>query len=540
MTEPTETTTEAVTSVEQIEVGDEVSVSGASFLPKSNLTVDKVGVDYGDYDGTVVEASLDRANARSYSFLITDGGFVKSTDSGGRFTTGVDMRVVRDVEPDVEGDFADNGELAFDVGDVARGDTIEVEHMSTRAKGNRKTIRGTVTSVKYNYANGELFEVTFDTGDETSDGEPVGIHRFGVPAHGSPVISTRGPKGQMSRLGRVLRADVYHADEDDRDHMVRDDLRDSAADVFEAFVDSDEDHDTPRGESETDSPEAATDGGESPEPGEPFRIDFRAYSGGNAAVQPYYTVPAEVFIHYFEDTDEHVILVTQGWFDDHEDDDGARSSEWARYHIDGTTVDPDDVFAHDRIDRPTATDGGVDYRDDRFDGGPDAAGGDVDKCAFCGRYAPAPYDHAPDCSRYEPITTEPDATDTLTLRAPNNPRMAHPTADGAKTVFDATTMDSEGIAANVYAAEVGDSATVWADDNGTVFEGEVVGVDHYRSHGGTHVVAVDVGPAPTDKVDVVASRERYERDGKMPTVSTKVIDHVTGSQRPASRFETNR
>lgn len=443
MTEPTETTTEAVTSVEQIEVGDEVEVAGPSFLPKSNLFVDSVDEDPDHYDGAVVEASLDRSNARTYSFLITDGGFVKTTTANGTFGQQVDMRVVRDVEPDVEGDFADNGEQAFDVGDVARGDTIEVEHMSTRAEGNRKTIRGTVTSVKYNYANGGVFQVTFDTGDETADGEPVGIHRFGVPAHGSTVVSTRGPKGQMSRLGRVLRADVYHADEDDRDHMVRDDLRDSAHDVFDAFVDSDEDDDTPDGESETDSPEAATDGG-------------------------------------------------------------------------------------------------VDYRDDRFDSGPDAAGGDVDKCAFCGRYAPAPYDHAPDCSRYEPITTEPDATDTLTLRAPNNPRMARPTADGAKTVFDATTMDSEGIAANVYAAEVGDSATVWADDNGTVFEGEVVSVDHYRSHGGTHVVTVDVGPGPHDKVVVVASRERYEDDGKMPTVSTKVFDHVTGSERPASRFETNR
>lgn len=182
----------------------------------------------------------------------------------------------------------------------------------------------------------------------------------------------------------------------------------------------------------------------------------------------------------------------------------------------------------------------VDYRDDRFDSGPERNPADVDMCDYCGRRAPHDFDHAPDCCMFEPIDDEPDVTDKPTLRAPNNPRMAHPTADGAETVFDASPMDSEGIASAVFAATEGDEATVWADGNETVFEGVVDDVDHYDSNGGTRVVTVDVGPDPLDKVVVVTLRERYKGLGRQPGVSTKVFDHVSGRERPASRFETNR
>lgn len=394
MTNPTETTTEAVTAVDQLEVGSEVSVSGESFLPESNLTVDKIGVDYGDYDGTVVEASLDRANARSYSFLVTDDGFVKTTNTNGVFTKGVGMYVVTEVEPDTTVD-GNADDYAVDVGDVARGDTVRVTYMSTR-NGSKKTKVGVVTSVVYDYYNGRVDHFSFDTGKE-KNGDPI-THRANNGLTSLSLYS-HGPR-QTSKLGPVAEVEVYHGD--DRDFDVRDDLRDDAADVFFDLRDDEDDtlddaadvardtadsntlecydcgdevttddvvtdHESRTEEEVVDAGrvhpqtgermnvktrdvrkahrvpkcpdcggerDARTDGGhdadDSPEPGEPFRIDFRAYSGGNPAVQPYYHVPAEVFVHHFEDTDEHVILTTQGWLDDHEDADGAESAEWAR------------------------------------------------------------------------------------------------------------------------------------------------------------------------------------------------------------------
>lgn len=99
---------ETVTDAADVEVGDTIDVSGPDWLPKSNLTVDEVGADYDHpYDGVMVTASLDRKNARDYSFLIADSGFVKTSDSSGRMNTGVRMKVEVD---DTDDRFAYDGE----------------------------------------------------------------------------------------------------------------------------------------------------------------------------------------------------------------------------------------------------------------------------------------------------------------------------------------------------------------------------------------------------------------------------------------------
>lgn len=498
MTDPIETTTEAVTSVSQLEAGSEVSVSGASFLPESNLTVDNIGVDYGDYDGTVVEASLDRANSRSYSFLVTDDGFVKTTDSNGVFDKGVGMYVVAEVEPDTTVESSpDRDDYAVDVGDVARGDTVRVTYMSSR-NGSKKAKVGVVTSIGYDYYNGDVRVFTFDTGKERN-GEPVvyAVRNWAT----KPKLKSRGPK-QTSRLGPIASIEVFNGD--DRDFDVNSDRRDDSDPVFDDYDDADADDDSDEDETLEDAADVARD------------------TAGTNTVKCYYC-DDEVA------TDD--VVTEREFYTEEETVDAGRVHRQTGERM---NVKTRDVRKSYRVPACPECAGDDNTADARTDGGED-----VDMCDNCGRYAAETFDHAPDCSRFEPIEDEPDVTDNPTLRAPDNPRMARPTADGAETVSDAKPMDSEGVASTVYAATEGDEATVWADGNATVFEGVVDDVAHYKSHGGTRVVTVDVGEHAGDKV-VVTSRERYQADGKHPDVSTKVFDYVSGQERPASRFEINR
>ena len=671
-TETPKTTTEPITNRDDVEVGDTVDVSGQSFLPKSNLEVVEVDHDPDHYDhATHFMARIpNRSNARDYWFQITDGGFVKTTNSAGYFRDGVTAKKVVDVTPDDEANFDNDGEPAIDVGDVARGDTVELTYESRRS-GNDKTVRGVVTSIRYNYANGDIHQISIDTGEEDDDGEPVGIYKFGVPAHGAPVVSTVGPKGNYTRVGRAVSVDVYHADEDDRDFAVRDDRSDDSHDVFDQFDDADiwadaneadrrllgDDGRDPvnQGDADTDVGGARYDVGdrvradEDAEQTDPF--DAPRHAGkegtvktvGTAANAGHYEVQFETF-----DGWEDPELLT--WVDGDDlspvdevradggiivaDDDGVILSD-EDDGDDGHTVDPDDegvellpdggTLSCEACDRdalsklpdddnrgafrcgscgafvdedgklpraddkrcpkchgpvaygvlkdarkglrgylcvdgcddrrivrpedeaPVATDGGTDelppeaWVDERFrrDPGPPVDGGDVDRCELCRRYAPHAFDHAPDCPRFEPVEAEPDTTGTPTVRAPNNPRMTRPTADGGEheSLFARDAMRTETVASHANAASAGEVATVWADDGDTVFQGRVDYVSHYDhdERGSTHVVAVDAGGDP---VIVVVDREGDPGDGTTPPVTVAAFDHITGTKRDVCRFES--
>lgn len=84
--------------------------------------------------------------------------------------------------------------------------------------------------------------------------------------------------------------------------------------------------------------------------GEPFTISWRVIGHRNQNIAYWFPLEVEVFCHQFEDTGDVTLMVTQDWLDtsDH--------AEYARAYIDGTHVDPDDPFSHERIDRPEEVD----------------------------------------------------------------------------------------------------------------------------------------------------------------------------------------
>jgi hypothetical protein len=67
----------------------------------------------------------------------------------------------------------------------------------------------------------------------------------------------------------------------------------------------------------------------------------------------FYYIEVDVFMHYIVPHDETVIHVTQSWLDSHpnEPGTGADCAGYARQYVDGTVVDPDDVYGHPRIER---------------------------------------------------------------------------------------------------------------------------------------------------------------------------------------------
>jgi len=84
--------------------------------------------------------------------------------------------------------------------------------------------------------------------------------------------------------------------------------------------------------------------------GEVFEINWRVHGHANAALIAYYHQRIDVFLHRWEDTGEWCLLADQSWLDEHEDGDGSESAEYVRAYVEGVSVDPDDVFAHPRID----------------------------------------------------------------------------------------------------------------------------------------------------------------------------------------------
>lgn len=86
------------------------------------------------------------------------------------------------------------------------------------------------------------------------------------------------------------------------------------------------------------------------EPGEVFTINWRVIGHANEAQIGYYHQPVDVFLHYFPDTDEWVILVDEEWLRNDQGGEGSESAEYARSYIEGTVVDPDNIYQHTRID----------------------------------------------------------------------------------------------------------------------------------------------------------------------------------------------
>lgn len=156
---------ELINDPDQIAVGDTIDVHGQDFLPKSNMTIDEVDPDWTDVDGTVFVASIDRKNARDYCFRITDGGFVETTDSAGRWGPSVTAKV--DVTEWVE---VDDLSDADDV-DVDEGDRIRVEYIRGRSDVTESVVEGDVTDIStHGVTTGAA--ISFDNGDEYPDGEP--------------------------------------------------------------------------------------------------------------------------------------------------------------------------------------------------------------------------------------------------------------------------------------------------------------------------------------------------------------------------------
>jgi len=87
-----------------------------------------------------------------------------------------------------------------------------------------------------------------------------------------------------------------------------------------------------------------------PEEGEVFSINWRVHGHVNSAMIAYYHEQIDVFLHRWEDTGEWCLLVDQSWLDDHEDGEGSAHAEYARAYVEGVYGDPDDVFAHPRVD----------------------------------------------------------------------------------------------------------------------------------------------------------------------------------------------
>lgn len=99
--------------------------------------------------------------------------------------------------------------------------------------------------------------------------------------------------------------------------------------------------------------------------GEPFTIRWKVLMYGNAAEQPYYHIQVEVFLHRHHDEDVVRMYATQEWLEAHEqfgpraamnkirkgsNNFGAESAGYVRSYLDGTVVDPLDVYSHPLID----------------------------------------------------------------------------------------------------------------------------------------------------------------------------------------------
>lgn len=104
--------------------------------------------------------------------------------------------------------------------------------------------------------------------------------------------------------------------------------------------------------------------------GEPFTIKWRVHGHVNSAEIAYYHIEIDVFLLKYDGEDCARILATQKWLDANEWADpmnrirrgestfGAESAEYVRAYVEGTRVDPLDVYAHPRIDpvdRPLRT-----------------------------------------------------------------------------------------------------------------------------------------------------------------------------------------
>lgn len=124
------TTTESYDAPADVTVGDVIDVSGASFLPKSNLEVVSVDPDWAADrypDARVFAAKIpNRSNAREYTFKVSEYGTVTTTNSNGTFGLGVTVDVVEvggDLEDAPDGD----GRTFFEkVVDLSEGDTVDL------------------------------------------------------------------------------------------------------------------------------------------------------------------------------------------------------------------------------------------------------------------------------------------------------------------------------------------------------------------------------------------------------------------------------
>jgi len=91
-----------VTAPEDIHVGDRVEVTGPDWLPATPLVVDEIDPEWYDGDGVVFKASLDRKNARDYTFRVI-AGRVETSDSSGRWGVRVTATVVETAD-EIEAD----------------------------------------------------------------------------------------------------------------------------------------------------------------------------------------------------------------------------------------------------------------------------------------------------------------------------------------------------------------------------------------------------------------------------------------------------
>jgi hypothetical protein len=186
-TEADDESFETITAPDAVEVGDTVDVSGPSFLPKSNLEVvevDRSPARYEDAHGyenptTFVARIPGRSNARDYCFLITDGGFVKTSGSSGVYDTAVTARVRHDAESkrvdvDVDHDEGDRVTVEYthglkddDTGTVigihAREGTSDVTYVVDVDDGGRVYVTGDRLSA-YDDPSGDTVVIRTDDG----------------------------------------------------------------------------------------------------------------------------------------------------------------------------------------------------------------------------------------------------------------------------------------------------------------------------------------------------------------------------------------
>lgn len=96
--------------------------------------------------------------------------------------------------------------------------------------------------------------------------------------------------------------------------------------------------------------------------GEPFTIKWRVHGHVNAAMIAYYHIEIEVFLLQYDGEDCARLLATQEWLDRNIEADpmnrirrgestfGAESAEYVKAYVEGTRVDPLDVYDHPRVD----------------------------------------------------------------------------------------------------------------------------------------------------------------------------------------------